>query len=197
MAGTIVRRLLDLLTNSLPRIQGVVGLEGKHSHSRWNSGERSPDVLDEIRMSGPRLPPEISDSIVDLLQDEPQALKQCCLVYKPWVPRTRSHLFRRVQFRRSTDVNAWKEAFPNPAKSPACYTHSLSFSCIEVITAMDAEDGSWIRAFSNVVRLEVSNGMRSISIHLHIFLLTRICLHSVCEPFAIEIFNPYLLSTRS
>ena len=192
-----MRRLLDLLTNSLPRIQGAVGLEGRHCNSRWNSGERSPDVLDEIRMSGPRLPPEISDSIVDLLQDEPQALKQCCLVYKPWVPRTRRHLFRRVRFRRSTDVNAWKEAFPNPAKSPACYTHSLSFSCIEVITAMDAEDGSWIRAFSNVVRLEVSNGMRSISIHLHVFLLTRTCLHSVCEPFAIEIFNPYLLSTRS
>ena len=149
------------------------------------------------RMLRSRLPPEISDSIVDLLHDEAQALKQCCLVSKSWVPRTRRHLFRRIQFEHYADVNAWKKAFPNPANSPAYYTHSLVFAPIEDITAADAEESSWIRAFSNVVRLEVSNGMRNAFVRLHGFLLTRICLHRAHRPFALEIFNPSLLSTRS
>ena len=119
-------------------------------------------ALDQVhrkRMSGSRLPPEISDSIVDLLHDEPQALEQCCLVSKSWVPRTRRYLFRRIQFQHYADVSAWKKAFPNPANSPAYYTHSLVFSWTVDIIAEEAGGGSWIRAFSDVVRLEVINGM--------------------------------------
>ena len=137
------------------------------------------DQIHRYRMSDPRLLPEISDYIVDLLYDEPQALKQCCLVSKSWVPRTRRYLFRTVLFRRDTGVDAWKKAFPNPANSPAYHTHSLSF---EEITAADVEDGSWIRAFSNVVRLCVWNGMRNVSVYPNGFLLTRIFLQSVHKP---------------
>ena len=114
-------------------------------------------------MPGPRLPPEISHCIVDLLCEEPKVLKQCCLVSKLWVPRTRKYLFGRIEFERSAGVDAWKGAFPDPANSPAHHTCSLSFTCVEkVITAADAEEGSWTRAFSRVIRLAVLNGTRDI-----------------------------------
>jgi len=40
------------------------------------------------RCSNPYLPPEILDYIVDLLHNSPNALKECCLVSKSWIPRT-------------------------------------------------------------------------------------------------------------
>ncbi|KAF9642961.1 hypothetical protein BDM02DRAFT_3104213, partial [Thelephora ganbajun] len=46
----------------------------------------------------PHLPPEILDYIVDFLYNEPETLKQCCLVSKSWVPRTRKHLFADINF---------------------------------------------------------------------------------------------------
>ena len=112
-------------------------------------------------MPDPRLPPELSDCIVDLLHDEPQKLRQCCLVSKPLVPRTRKHLFRQVRLDCSAHVDEWMKTFPDPANSPGYHTRSLSIACVEDITAADVEEGSWFWAFSNVVRLEVSSsGMR-------------------------------------
>ena len=112
-------------------------------------------------MPNPHLPPEISDFITDLLHDEPQTLRQCCLVSKSWVPRTRKHLFRQVRLDCSAHVDEWMKTFPDPANSPGYHTRSLSIACVEDITAADVEEGSWFWAFSNVVRLEVSSsGMR-------------------------------------
>ena len=108
-------------------------------------------------MPHPRLPPEISDYIADLLYDKPRTLKRCCLVSKSWVPRARKHLFGRIKFRHPAEVDAWKKIFPDPANSPGYHTHSLSFRCAEVFTIADAEEGGWIQAFSNVVRLRVLN----------------------------------------
>jgi hypothetical protein len=114
-------------------------------------------------MLAPCFPPEITDSIVDLLHDKPGALEQCCLVCKSWVPRARKHLFSRIEFRLPADVDAWKEIFPDPANSLGCYAHSLSIECVEALTIADTEEGSWVQAFSNVVRLRVANsGMRNI-----------------------------------
>ena len=103
-----------------------------------------------------RFPPEISDCVIDLLCEEPKVLRECCLVSKSWVPRTRKHLFGAVQFTSSAYVDAWKKAFPDPANSPGCYTRSLFFTCVEeVITTADADEGSWIRAFSELTQLRV------------------------------------------
>ena len=110
-------------------------------------------------------PPEISDCVIDLLREEPKVLRECSLVSKSWVPRTRKHLFGAVQFTSSAYVDAWKKAFPDPANSPAHYTHSLSFTCVEgVTTTADAEEASWIRAFSKVAQLKVWNGTR-VNVH--------------------------------
>ena len=108
-----------------------------------------------------RFPPEISDCIIDLLHEEREVLKQCCLVSKSWVSRTRKHLFSSVEFSCSAGIDMWKKAFPDPANSPAHYTRSLSFACVEgVTTTADAEEASWIRAFSKVAQLKVWNGTR-------------------------------------
>jgi len=93
----------------------------------------------------PSLPPETLDAIIDHLHDEPTTLKTCCTVSKSWVPRTRRHLFARVEFLTS-DLEVWKETFPDPSNSPAHYTRSLSIYGIT-----DADD--WIRAFHNVEHL--------------------------------------------
>ena len=120
------------------------------------------DLDQNHHMLDPWFPAEITDSIIDLLHDKLGALRQCSLVSKSWVPCSRKHLFSRIVFRRPADVNTWKELFPDPANSPGYHTHSLFIDCVEVFTVADAEEGGWVQAFSNVVRLRVWNsGMRN------------------------------------
>ena len=144
-------------------------------------------------MPGPRLPPEISDCIIDLLSKEREVLKRCCLVSKSWVPRTRRYLFGWVEFVNPDDIDAWKETFPDPDNSPACHTHSLFVNCVEFITAAIVEEGSWMRAFHNVWRLEIFNGAKNMCIPpVDSPLLTRTYLRRVHIPFALGIYDTYL-----
>ena len=105
-------------------------------------------------MSNPYLPPEILDYIVDLLHDNPKALKECCLVSKPWIPRTRKHLFAHIEFRTARSLQSWQKTFPDPSSSPAYYTHTLI--CSQATNAVDTGAGSWIKGFSRVVHFDVS-----------------------------------------
>ena len=84
-------------------------------------------------MARPDLPPEILDSIVEFLYGETKALRQCCLVSRSWIPRTRKHLFAVIKFSSLDDIEAWKKAFPDPSKSPAHYTRALKVFCSRVI----------------------------------------------------------------
>jgi len=93
------------------------------------------------------LPPEILDHIVNSLHDNQEALRECCLVSKSWIPRTRKHLFAQVDFRDVENLQSWKETFPDPLNSPGCYTHILHCSQ----SVVDAEAGDWITNFSRVV----------------------------------------------
>ena len=101
----------------------------------------------------PYLPLETLDYIVDLLHDESPALKECCLVSKSWIPRTRRHLFAHIRFYSADNLKSWKKTFPDPAKSPAYHTHTLFIGCVRFIEEADAEEGSWIQAFSRVEQL--------------------------------------------
>ena len=130
----------------------------------------------------PRFPPEISDYIVDIVHSGGQAetLKRCCLVSKSWVPRTRKHLFATVEIWGVRDVRAWKTVFPNPSNSPAHYARSLFFNSMEPINDVVAEEDGWIRAFQNVVRLELQNGARHLYFRsLRSFLLGIASLYAV------------------
>jgi len=98
------------------------------------------------------IPPELLDLIVDLLYDTGDALRECCLVSKSWIPRTRKHIFVDIGFYTLESLRSWEETFPNPSTSPACYTKTLSIGCYEVV---DAGAGGWMRAFSRVVRPKV------------------------------------------
>ena len=111
-------------------------------------------------MSNPNLPSEIVDYIVDILHDSPETLKECCLVSKSWVPRTRKYLFADIHFRSPNDLKSWKETFPDPSNSPAYYhTHTLTAGCVQSVTAADAEADGWITTFSRVVRLKLYGSM--------------------------------------
>ena len=112
-------------------------------------------------MSDPRLPPETLDYIVDFLHDQPKTLKQCCLVTKSWVPRTRMHLFREIVFKYTSDLEAWRDTSPDPANSPTHYTRCLSFNCsLDVIVAAVEAGDYWIQVFSSVVKLNLRHGTR-------------------------------------
>jgi len=106
-------------------------------------------------MSNPYLPPEILDYIVDLLHDNPNALKDCCLLSKSWIPRTRKHLFAEVGLLTERHLESWKKRFSDPSTSPAHFAKSLRVGCARAITAADAEAGSWLRSFAHIVHLEV------------------------------------------
>jgi len=109
-------------------------------------------------MSNPYLPPEILDHVVDLLHNEPEALKQCCLVSKSWVPRIRRHLFAYIKFHSADDLGSWKRTFLDVANSPAYHAHTLFVGCPSLVTPSDAKEGGWIRAFSGAAALEVDGG---------------------------------------
>ena len=106
-------------------------------------------------------PSEILDYIVDLLHDKPETLEQCCLVAKSWVPRSRKHLFAAIAFHAPSELETWKKTFPDLSDSPAYHTHTLLVECPEAVTAADAEEGGWIRAFSRVKRLYLGWSMAS------------------------------------
>ena len=101
------------------------------------------------------LPPEILDLVIDFLYDEPETLRQCCLVSKSWVPRTRKHLFAVIEFHTKDKIEAWRKAFPDPSDSPARYTQSLKITCPRAITEADGIEGGWITTFSRLEHLQV------------------------------------------
>ena len=109
----------------------------------------------EAAMSTPHLPAELLDHVVDHLHDTKDALRNCCLVSKSWIPRTRKHLFASILFALEEDLESWKETFPNPSTSPGHYTEILIVRCFQIVAVADAEPGGWIRAFSHVVHLEL------------------------------------------
>ena len=106
-------------------------------------------------MSTPHLPAELLDHIIDNLHDTKDALGNCCLVSKSWIPRTRKHIFANVRLCTKETLESWKETFPNPSTSPARYTETLLVHCTHIVTAEDVETDGWIRGFSRVVHLEV------------------------------------------
>jgi len=106
-------------------------------------------------MSRPRLPPELLDLIVDLSHQRESVLRNCCLISKSWIPRTRKHLFADIRFNTVKKLKSWKRKFPDPSTSPARYAKTLLIVCLHAVTAADAEEGGWIRAFSQVGQLEV------------------------------------------
>lgn len=98
----------------------------------------------------PDLPTEIMDYIVSLLHDEQDALKQCCLVSKSWIPGARKHLFNNISFKSLSQFEGWRRTFSDPENSPACHTNSLHAICAEV-----AEDKALIQSFINVTQLTI------------------------------------------
>ncbi|KAF9645262.1 hypothetical protein BDM02DRAFT_604398 [Thelephora ganbajun] len=113
-------------------------------------------------MTDPHLPQEICDYIVDLLRNKQDTLERCCLVSRSWVPRTRKHLFADIGFLYPDYLVRWKRAFPDPSRSPGYHTHTLTIGCPEVVTTADAQEGGWIRAFSNVIQLVVLSSFRNL-----------------------------------
>ena len=61
--------------------------------------------------------------------------------------------FCRHQVRTVKNLQSWKETFPDPLTSPACYAKSLYVSCTHSVTPADAKEGGWLKGFSRAVHL--------------------------------------------
>ena len=109
-------------------------------------------------MSDLHPPQEILDYIIDFLHDETKALRQCCLVSKSLVPRTRKHLFATVELIASDGIKKWKKAFPDPSKSPGYHTHTLKIKSTKAFN--NEAEAEWITAFSRVIHLEIRGSLR-------------------------------------
>ena len=102
------------------------------------------------------LPCELLDHIIDFLYDSQPSLRNCCLVSKSWIPRTRKHFFTEIDFRTGgPGLQLWKKTFPDPLTSPARYAKTLAIGCPKLDTAAGAEAGSWIASFSSVEELRL------------------------------------------
>jgi hypothetical protein len=126
----------------------------------WSSIKRQNrlnNVLAETTMSDPRLPTEMLGHIVDNLHDTEDALRNCCLVSKSWVPRTRKHLFADIKFPTKANLRSWKKTFSDPSTSPAHYANTLSIGYPHAVTAADVGEGGWITGFPCTVHLEVGS----------------------------------------
>ena len=107
-------------------------------------------------MPNPHLPRETIDHIIDLLHDEPETLKECCIA-KPRIPRTRSHLFANVKFTSVKDLESWKKTFPDPSNSPSYHTHTLVITHTRTVVEADTRmGGGLIQNFSRIVRLKLT-----------------------------------------
>jgi hypothetical protein len=108
-------------------------------------------------MSDPPLPADILDHVADHLHDKPETLKQCCLVSKSWIPRTRKHLFADIKLGAIRGLWSWKRTFPDPLTSPARYAKTLFVGSPDDVRAVDAEEGGWITCFSRVEHLSLDS----------------------------------------
>ena len=106
-------------------------------------------------MSTPRLPGELLDHIADNHLQGLEVFRNCCLVSKSWVPRTRRKLFEKVVFDSVEKIRSWKETFPDSSTSPARYADAVFFKCLQTAGA-NVEAGDWITDFSRVVHLGVT-----------------------------------------
>ena len=76
-----------------------------------------------------RLPAELRDFVIDLLQDDAAALRTCSLVCRAWLPRSRYYIFHRVQIepgRRGLTFRALLDRNPDLGK----YIRDLEISGI-------------------------------------------------------------------
>ena len=104
-------------------------------------------------MSDPLLPAELLDHIVDHLHDTEDALRNCCLISKSWIPRARKHIWFGAD---EEDLESWEGTFPDPSTSPGRYAKTLTINCPHAVAVADA----WIRGFSHVVHLELGSSSR-------------------------------------
>ena len=106
----------------------------------------------------PSLPTDILDLIAD--HDEITTLRECCLVSKSWVPRTRRHLFAFLEFdaspRSESTLELWMKAFPDPSNSPARYTRGLHLARCLAVTVAISKARRWAHSFNHLIYLEVT-----------------------------------------
>lgn len=80
---------------------------------------------DDTRLySAPRVPPELSDRIIDYLHDDVRALSACGLVCREWLPRARFNRFQNT----TVDVTACAALLKILARTPdiGALVHSLT-----------------------------------------------------------------------
>lgn len=75
-----------------------------------------------------QLPRELVARVIDLLHDDPEALRSSCLVHPWWISPCRRHLFSSANFHELFDLELWADSFPSALHSPAKNVRNLSIA---------------------------------------------------------------------
>ena len=114
--------------------------------------------LAETTMSSPSLPPELLDHVVDLLhhtEDAPETAPSSPN-HGSRVPENAFSPISSSGPRTTSSFKSWKETFPDALTSPAYHVHTSTAKRVRDVTVADAEQGSWITGFADVVRFKVT-----------------------------------------
>ena len=101
----------------------------------------------------PRVPPEITDRILDHLAADPDSkpsLRSCSLVAKSWVASCRYYLFYTILFDWG-DIQRWLRTFPVPEQAP---THLVRHICLSNGIRLDFYYHEFLRHIQGFTNLE-------------------------------------------
>ena len=91
----------------------------------WKKTVMSSPYLGTTMPASKRVPQELCDCVIDEFHDQRDILKTFSLVSKSWAAQSQKHIFSIVKFSRDDDIEAWRNAFPDPANTLAHHTRTL------------------------------------------------------------------------
>ncbi|KAJ7160362.1 hypothetical protein C8R46DRAFT_1354058 [Mycena filopes] len=101
-------------------------------------------------MVSPRIPPELTDYIIDLLWDSKSTLHSCSLVCTSWLPSTRHHLFESIVIRPDPKFLV---LLLSPSNIIGIYTKTLDFRCWPMLVAPSVSQNNILSRLPDAVCL--------------------------------------------
>ncbi|OBZ73453.1 hypothetical protein A0H81_06663 [Grifola frondosa] len=118
IASTLRRLIMPALPSTIPNTSFTRGVNA--IPLSLPLGVIMPRV-EELTNTHSKLPPELTDRVIDHLHDDARSLRACALVCRAWLPRARYHLFHDISL--SLSHGRHKLRFERFDRLLECYPH--------------------------------------------------------------------------
>lgn len=117
---------------------------------------QAPDRILERLAGATNLICRVLDHAVDHLHSGQTQLRNCCLIFKPWIPRPRRNL-EPGSISKPQRPRIMEEGIPDSSTSLSHYAKTLFIRCseFEVVTTRDGGVGCWVSGFPRVLYLVI------------------------------------------